>query len=752
MHLRDRERAVWVATRLEDEQAHPHPLDRQRIVERVQDAEVFERFLHRRYVGSKRYSLEGAAGLIPLLDSILDGAAAARAETALIGMSHRGRLTVMVNTVGVPAEALFAGLEDVDPRSTLGSGDVKYHLGATGVHQRPEGGEVRLHLVSNPSHLEAVNPVLMGRARARQARCDRPDARVAVLPICLHGDAAFAGQGITSETLNLAGLAGYEVGGTIHVIVNNLIGFTAEPEALHSTRFSSDAAHRLQVPILHVNGEDPVALERAGRMALEYRNTFGSDVLIDLVAFRRYGHSEVEDPTTTSPVLYKSLGDRPLLCEQIAADWDLDGDAFSSRRREIEDRLSSAQERGRQETKRPRISRMPYWWDDYSGGQYDPDQEVLTSASTKALDLVADRIGAVPDGFTIHPKVERFLEQRAKMLRGEIPLDFGAAECAAFATLLLEERRVRLTGQDCRRGTFNHRNAGLVDQATGARHLPLAHLSEDQAPVEIIDSPLSEAAVLGFEYGFSRDWPDALVLWEAQFGDFANGAQIVIDQFLAAGEDKWSLLSGLVLLLPHGYEGQGPEHSSARIERFLQLCSEHNLQVAQPSTAGQYFHLLRRQALRRWRKPLVVFTPKGMLRAKPAASPGAFEPMIVDGDLSGADRVLICSGKIAHELAAERERRGDDRTVILRIEQLYPLPEAQVHDALRAAGSARKVIWVQEEPSNMGPLAYVRPELQRLAGGRHVTSVKRSASASPATGSGKAHRLEQEALLRLAFA
>jgi 2-oxoglutarate dehydrogenase E1 component len=758
MHLRDRERAVWVATRLEDEQAHPHPLDRQRIVERVQDAEVFERFLHRRYVGSKRYSLEGAAGLIPLLDSILDGAAAARAETALIGMSHRGRLTVMVNTVGVPAEALFAGLEDVDPRSTLGSGDVKYHLGATGVHQRPEGGEVRLHLVSNPSHLEAVNPVLMGRARARQARCDRPDARVAVLPICLHGDAAFAGQGITSETLNLAGLAGYEVGGTIHVIVNNLIGFTAEPEALHSTRFSSDAAHRLQVPILHVNGEDPVALERAGRMALEYRNTFGSDVLIDLVAFRRYGHSEVEDPTTTSPVLYKSLGDRPLLCEQIAADWDLDGDAFSSRRREIEDRLSSAQERGRQETKRPRISRMPYWWDDYSGGQYDPDQEVLTSASTKALDLVADRIGAVPDGFTIHPKVERFLEQRAKMLRGEIPLDFGAAECAAFATLLLEERRVRLTGQDCRRGTFNHRNAGLVDQATGARHLPLAHLSEDQAPVEIIDSPLSEAAVLGFEYGFSRDWPDALVLWEAQFGDFANGAQIVIDQFLAAGEDKWSLLSGLVLLLPHGYEGQGPEHSSARIERFLQLCSEHNLQVAQPSTAGQYFHLLRRQALRRWRKPLVVFTPKGMLRAKPAASPreeftdGAFEPMIVDGDLSGADRVLICSGKIAHELAAERERRGDERTVILRIEQLYPLPEAQVHDALRAAGSARKVIWVQEEPSNMGPLAYVRPELQRLAGGRHVTSVKRSASASPATGSGKAHRLEQEALLRLAFA
>lgn len=758
MHLRDRARATWIAQRLEAEQAHPRPLDRKRILDRIQEAEVFERFLHRRYVGSKRYSLEGAAGLIPLLDSILDGAATARAETALIGMSHRGRLTVMVNTIGVPADALFAGLEDIDPRSTLGSGDVKYHLGATGVHHRPEGGEVRLHLVSNPSHLEAVNPVLMGRARARQARCDRDDARTAVLPICLHGDAAFAGQGITSETLNLAALEGYEVGGTVHVIVNNLIGFTAEPDALHSTAFSSDAAHRIQVPILHVNGEDPIALERAGRLALEYRNTFRSDVLIDLVAYRRYGHSEVEDPTTTSPVLYKSIEGRPLLCEQVAANWGMDDEAFAARRKEIEARLSAAQEAGSQEKTRPRISRMPYWWDDYAGGQYDPDHEVHTAADPEVLELLAKRIAAVPEGFTIHPKVARLLEQRSKMLRAEIPMDFGAAECAAFGTLLIEGRRIRLSGQDCRRGTFNHRNAGLVDPESGARHLPLAHLADDQAPVEIIDSPLSEAAVLGFEYGFSRDWPDALVMWEAQFGDFANGAQIVIDQFLAAGEDKWSLLSGLVLLLPHGYEGQGPEHSSARIERFLQLCSEHNLQLAQPSTAAQYFHLLRRQALRRWRKPLVVFTPKGLLRAKPAMSSrdelaaGEFRPVIVDGDLASARRVLVCSGKIAHELSAERDRREATDTVILRLEQLYPLPEAALHEAFVAASGARKVIWVQEEPSNMGAQAWVRPELQRLAGGRHVTSVKRSASASPATGSGKAHRLEQDALIRLAFA
>jgi 2-oxoglutarate dehydrogenase E1 component len=758
MHLRDRERASWIAARIEDEASNPRPVDRRRIFERVLRAEVLERFLHRRYIGSKRYSLEGAVGLIPLMDSVLDGAARSRMETALIGMSHRGRLTVMVNTVGVPAEAMFAGLEDIDPRSTLGAGDVKYHLGATGVHHRPEGGEVGLHLVSNPSHLEAVNPVLMGRARARQMRCSDPDATHLVLPICLHGDAAFAGQGITSETLNLATLEGYGVGGTVHVIVNNLIGFTAEPLSLHSSLFSSDAAHRIQIPVLHVNAEDPEALERAGRFALDYRNRFGSDVLIDLVGYRRYGHSEVEDPTTTSPLLYERISERPLLHEQLAEHWGIGPTEVEEQRKAVEADLDVAQERGRQQKTRPRISQLPYWWNDYVGGQYDPDREVHTAVPGPVLDRLAQRIAEVPDGFTIHSKLGRFLDQRQKMLRGEAPLDFGAAECAAFASLLLEGRRIRLSGQDCRRGTFNHRNAALVDPKTGAVHVPLAHLSEEQGPVEIIDSPLSEAAILGFEYGFSRDWPDALVLWEAQFGDFANGAQIIIDQFLAAGEDKWSLLSGLVMLLPHGYEGQGPEHSSARIERFLQLCSEHNLQIAQPSTAAQYFHLLRRQALRGWRKPLVVFTPKGMLRAKPACSDrrdisdGLFQPLIVDGDPSTAERILVCSGKIAHELAAERSRRQDERTVILRLEELYPLPETALHDALAEAPKARKVIWVQEEAANMGALAYVRPELQRLAGGRHVTSVKRSASASPATGSAKAHRLEQEALLRLAFA
>jgi 2-oxoglutarate dehydrogenase E1 component len=754
MHIRDRERAIWLAQRLED--PAPAPVDRARVIRRLMEAELFERFLHKRYVGSKRYSLEGNTGLILLLDAVLDTAAVERMEIALLCMSHRGRLTVMVNTVGVPPEALFAGLEDVDPRASLGAGDVKYHLGATGVHRRPEGGDVRVHLASNPSHLEAVNPVLMGRARARQTRLGDDGPRK-VLPICLHGDAAFAGQGITSETLNLAGLPGYDVGGTIQIIVNNLIGFTAEPASLHSSRYSSDAIKRIEVPVLHVNAEDPQAIERAGRIAVEYRQRFGSDVLIDLVGFRRYGHSEVEDPTTTSPLLYAGLQDRPLLYEQIARQWDIDETSLEAERQEIEKRYAHAQETGRSHTKRPPLSTLPYYWDGYSGGQYDPDAEVDTSVDSQLLEEIAAALTDLPEDFHVHPKVEKFLDQRAKMLMGETALDFGTAEAAAFGSLLREGRLVRLTGQDSCRGTFNHRNAVLVDVHDGHRYAPLSRLAREGARLDIYDSPLSEAAVLGYEYGFSRDFPDALVAWEAQFGDFVNGAQIIIDQFLAAGEDKWRLLSGLVMLLPHGYEGQGPEHSSARLERFLQLASEHNLQIAQPSTAAQYFHLLRRQVLRRWRKPLVVFTPKSMLRAKASSSEraeliqGRFERILVDAPQDDVDRILLCSGKIVHELRAERARREDLRTAIVSIEQLYPVPEQEIHGALVRLASARKVVWVQEEPANMGALATIRPELQRLAGGRHVTSVKRSPSASPATGSSKAHKMEQEALIRLAF-
>lgn len=755
MHISDRERAVWVARRLED--TAEAGLDRDHMLRRLMEAELFERFLHRRYVGSKRYSLEGAAGLIPLLDSILDTAVATRAETAILGMSHRGRLTVMVETVGVALESLFAGLEDVDPRSTLGSGDVKYHLGATGVHRRPEGGEIRIRLASNPSHLEAVNPVLCGRARARQTRMGDSE-RTKVIPICLHGDAAFAGQGITAETMNMADLPGYDVGGTVHVIVNNLIGFTAEPPSLHSSRYSSDLAKRLEIPILHVNGEDLAAIERAGRIAMEYRQEFGDDVLIDLIAYRRYGHSEVEDPTTTSPRLYESIAPRGLLFEQVAEQWEVPEDVVETRRKEIEARYAAALDTGRSAQRRPVFHQMPYYWGDYTGGQYEPARAIDTTVDAEALNAVADALESVPEGFEVHPKVAKLVKQRVAMVRGDAPLDYGAAEACAFGSILREGRRVRLSGQDSRRGTFNHRNAALVNPESGAVHVPLSTLSTGEAGFEVIDSPLSEAAVLGFEYGFSRDFPDGLIAWEAQFGDFANGGQIIIDQFLAAGEDKWSLLSGIVLLLPHGYEGQGPEHSSARMERFLQLASEHNLQVAQPSTAAQYFHLLRRQVLSNWRKPLVVFMPKGMLRAKPSSSPreelmtGGFQRAIVDAPSGAVERILLCSGKIAHELRAERERRGSASTAILALEQIYPFPEAEVQEALRSWSSARHVIWVQEEPANMGALSFVRPELQRLAGGRHVTTVKRSASASPATGSNKAHRMEQDALIRLAFA
>ncbi len=753
-HLSDRERACWLVRQLEGHDGTG--IDRTRALRRLLEAELFERFVHRRYVGSKRYSLEGAAGLVWLLDKLFDTAAEGAGRIAMLAMSHRGRLTVMVQNIGIAPEAVFAGLEDVDPRSILGSGDVKYHMGATGVHRAPGGHELQLHLVSNPSHLEAVGSVLVGRARARQIRAGERGIEQ-VLPIWLHGDAAFAGQGITSETINLSRLEGYHCGGTIHVIVNNLIGFTAEPEELHSSRWAADAVKRAEIPILRVHGEDPAALARAARIAVQYRQRYHEDILVDLIAYRRHGHSEVEDPTTTSPKLYALVADHPPLHERLAQQWQADPAWLSAQKEEVETRLARAQDKGRASQHRPVLRRLPAYWDRYVGGQYDPDGEMDTSITVERIEAVAQTLEELPPDFHIHPKIHRFLDQRIQMLRGQTPLDFGSAEAAAFGSLLAEGYLVRLTGQDSRRGTFNHRNAALVDVEDGHVELPLARLATGEARLEIFDSPLSEASVLGYEYGFSRDWPDGLVVWEAQFGDFANEAQVIIDQFLAAGEDKWRLLSGLVLLLPHGYEGQGPEHSSARIERFLQLCSEHNMQVCQPTTAAQYFHLLRRQVLRKWRKPLVVFTPKGMLRSKRAASTrdelvrGGFRAVLTDPEIVEADRVLLCTGKIVHELRAERARREDSRTAIVAIEQLYPFPEAEVHAELRRLATARKIVWVQEEPANMGALAFVRPELQRLCGGRHLTSVKRSASASPATGSTKAHRLEQEALIRLAF-
>ncbi len=753
-HVADPERAGWIAARMEE--AAPAP-DRHRLVRRLAGAELLERFLHQRYVGSKRYSLEGAVALVPLLDGVLAAAARQGVDKVLLAMSHRGRLTVMTRVIGSPASKLFAGYEDFEPRSVLGGGDVKYHLGATGTYTTPSGGVLDMHLVSNPSHLEAVDPVLQGRVRAHQERIGA-DGKRRVLGITIHGDAAFAGQGIVAETLNMADLPGYTVGGTIHIVVNNLIGFTAEPRALHSSRYASDVAKRLAVPILHVNGEDPEAVQRVGEMALDFRATFGTDVVVDLIAYRRYGHSEVDDPTATQPLLYRRIEARPMLWQSYAETCRID----AAERQAIEDdvvtHLAAEQDAGRALHKKPVFRQLPTYWDAYVGGFYQREYDVDTAITPARIAAIDAALGHTPAGFHVHPKLAKLVEQRHEMLSGARPLDWAAAEAVAFGSLLQDGVGVRLTGQDCRRGTFNQRHAVLIDHETGDEHTPLRRLESGRAEFEICDSPLSEAAVLGFEYGFSRDAPESLVCWEAQFGDFANGAQVLLDNFVSAGEDKWDLLTGLVVLLPHGYEGQGPEHSSARLERMLQSCADDNMQVCQPSNAAQYFHLLRRQVLRRWRKPLVVLTPKGALRAPAASSPlahltaGRFEPILPDVEVANAERILVCSGKIVHELRAERTRRKQDRVAIVAVEQIYPFPEAEVDAELHRHAGADAIIWVQEEPANMGALTFVRPLLKQIAGDRPVTSVKRHASASPATGSPKAHALEQSALLELAFA
>lgn len=754
LHLREQDRAQWVASRMEE--AAPEP-DRDAVFRRLAEAELFERFLHARYVGSKRYSLEGIAALIPLLDGLLSAGADHGAELAFLAMSHRGRLTVMDNVVGVPAADILAGIEDPNPRDALGAGDVRYHHGATGTWSDPFSDRtLDVHLVSNPSHLEFVDPVAMGRVRARQARLGEDGVR-RVFPITIHGDGAFAGQGVTAETLNLMELEGFSVGGTIRVIANNRIGFTTRPGDLHSSRFSSDLAHRLSIPIFHVNAEDPDAVLRVARMAADYRDEFGSDVVIDLVGFRRYGHSEVDDPTVAEPILYEQIGERPLLYERYAEQIGMAKEDREEFGQSITDALAEAHDDAREASKTPAMRQLPGYWDGYSGGLEPPasDADVETGVDADRLERLGAALRATPEGFQVHPKVEKLLDAREAMTKGEKPVDWATAELLAFASLLDEEMAVRFSGQDSRRGTFNQRHAILRDVETDAAHIPLEHLGTGR--FGIFDSPLSEAAIVGFEYGYSRDMPDGLICWEAQFGDFVNGAQVPIDQFLVAGEDKWGLLSGLVLLLPHGYEGQGPEHSSARMERFLNLCAEHNMIVAQPTTAAQHFHLLRWQAKRKWRKPLIVFTPKGMLRAPATASErselteGRFQTILEDAAEGAVRKVLLCTGRVGHDLSKARDKAGLEGITILRLDQLYPFPYDELKTRIRALPSETQLIWVQEEPSNMGAWNFVRPRLRRICGDRHVASVTRSESASPASGSAGAHRIEQQTLMDLAL-
>ncbi len=750
MHIANPEQRQWLQEQMEQV---PPAADQKLILTQLIRADIFEQVIQSRYLGTKRFSLEGLTVLIPFLDRVLAVSADLGITKSVFGMSHRGRLNVMTNTIGRKASEIFTKFEDVDPRSIMGGGDVKYHIGATGEYHSPKGQVISLHLASNPSHLEAVDPVVLGRARAKQERIGK-GGKNAVLPLMIHGDAAFAGQGILAETLNMATLHGYNVGGTVHVIVNNLLGFTALPEESNSSRFSSDIAKRLPIPIFHVNAEDPDAVVRVAAIAAEFRNRFHSDIVVDLVGYRRHGHSEVDDPTVTQPRRYAMIKDHPPLYQLYAKRIGVDP---ANEVHQVQQAFLDDQKAATKAEHVPLLRELPHYWDAYKGGELHPEDDVSTGLSSERINELVRSMTTYPSGFHIHPKVKKLFEQRAEMGAGSRPFDYGMAELVAYASLLEAGTPVRLSGQDSQRGTFNQRHAVMVDTETEVKYIPLAHLSKGQGRFEVYNSLLSEAAVLGFEYGFARDYPEALVLWEAQFGDFANGAQIIIDQFIASSEAKWGLLSGIVMLLPHGYEGQGPEHSSARIERYLQLAANDNIQICQPSTAAQYFHLLRRQAMRPWRKPLIVFTPKSMLRHPDASSSLAefardrYQNVLPDNETINPRRLLVCSGKIGHNLRMERAKRKDMGVGIIFVEQLYPWPAEELQAALDQHPGAEEIVWVQEEPANMGARFFVMPLLRRLAGGRAVLSVKRSASATPATGSAKAHEMEERTLIDLAF-
>lgn len=773
MHIDDLAVREWLQERMEgsENSLALTRAEQLRILTRLTDAVIFEDFVQKKFVGAKSFSLEGAESLIPLLDLAIEHAGGQGVEEIVIGMAHRGRLNVLANVLGKSPRLIFREFEDRDAEQWLGSGDVKYHLGYHADWRTQGGRDVHLALCFNPSHLEFVNPVAMGRVRAKQDRLG-DERRERSLLLLIHGDAAFAGEGIVQETLNLSELGAYTTGGALHVIVNNQIGFTTNPAESRSTTYATDVARMLQIPIFHVNGEDPEAVAQVVRLALDYRRRFGRDVVVDMYCYRRRGHNETDEPAFTQPLLVRQIRGRPSVreayLERLLALGEISravADELAAARREhLEEELSLGRSHADDDSlRRGRPSSLGRIWQAYRGGPDADVPEVPTGVPREILAGLLARLGEAPPEFHPHPKAARLLEQRRQMAAGERPLDWAAAEALAFATLAVGGTRVRLTGQDSERGTFSHRHAVLHDIETGRAWAPLQHLAPDQAPVDIRNSPLSEAGVLGFEYGYSLGYPDALVLWEAQFGDFVNAAQVIVDQFLAGAEDKWRSLSGLVLLLPHGFEGQGPEHSSARLERFLQLAAEDNLQVAVPSTPAQYFHLLRRQALRPWRKPLVVMTPKSMLRSPAAVSTldelagGSFRRVLPDARAPEAARttarVLLCAGKLAHELAEERARRGRGDVAILRVEQIYPLADAALAAALAPYAEGTPVVWAQEEPVNMGAWPHLRLRFgERLLGRWPLGVVARAESASPATGSPGSHRLEQQRIYDEAFA
>ena len=765
MHISSPARRSWLAEKMETQFVKPLARDvRVRMLEQLINAEQFERFCHTKYPGTKRFSLEGSESLIPLLDLVLTHGARLGAIEAVMGMAHRGRLTTIEAIVKRPGRDLFGQFEDVEPEKSMGGGDVKYHMGFSTDRIDPNGRAMHVSLSFNPSHLEAVDPVVVGRVRAKQMRHHDIEHRQ-VMGILVHGDAAFAGQGLVPETLQLSGLPGYRTGGTVHIIVNNQVGFTASPAEQRSTPYCTDVAKMLECPIWHVNGEDLDALAHVVEIACEFRSQFSSDVIIDMYCYRKYGHNESDEPSFTQPLMYEVIRKKASPVEVYAHRLIEEGvvateqvNAMTNKRvAELEAELEAA----KSAKQRPDAPSMTAMWRGYHGGIADAPEDADTRVPRQLLENITAAITELPPGFTAHPKIERLLSQRAEMGKGERPIDWGMAELLAYGSLLYQKLNVRFTGQDCARGTFSHRHAIITDIKTAREHLVLGGLHPDQGQCRIYDSPLSEAGVLGFEFGYSLDYPDGLVIWEAQFGDFVNGAQVIIDQFITASEDKWKRLSGIVLYLPHGYEGQGPEHSSARLERFLEACAEQNIQVCQPTTPAQMFHLVRGQVLRHRRKPLVVMTPKSLLRLPAAASTldelasGRFHRVLHDehADPEKVTRVLMCSGKIYYELVEERARRADRTVAIVRIEKLYPWWPNIVEESFAKYGKLAELFWVQDEPSNMGAGNFVTPRLHKLIDGKGIKYdfISRTESASPATGSHKAHVMEQQQILRQAF-
>ncbi len=765
MHIQDPKQRKWIQDRVERPHARVEREEQLRILRRLNSAEAFETFLQTKYVGQKRFSLEGGESVIPLLDAVIDSAAESRLDEVVIGMAHRGRLNVLANIVGKSYAQIFREFEgNLDPKSMHGSGDVKYHLGAEGTFTGLDGEQIKVSLVANPSHLEAVDPVLEGVVRAKQDVINKGGTDFTVLPVALHGDAAFAGQGVVAETLNMSQLRGYRTGGTVHIVINNQVGFTAAPESSRSSMYATDVARMIEAPIFHVNGDDPEAVVRVARLAFEFRQTFNKDVVIDLICYRRRGHNEGDNPSFTNPQMYnlidKKRSVRKLYTESLIGRGDITLEEAEQSLQDFQGQLEKVFAEVREATAAPAPAHVP-------DAQAEFPVAVTTAVSQEVVKRIAESQVNIPERITVHPRLLPQLQRRAASI-DDGTIDWGFGETLAIGSLLMEGTPVRLSGQDSRRGTFGQRHAVLVDQETGEDYTPLLYLTEDQAHFNVYDSLLSEYAAMGFEYGYSLARPSSLVIWEAQFGDFVNGAQTVVDEFISSAEQKWGQTSGVTLLLPHGYEGQGPDHSSARPERFLQMCAQDNMTVAMPTLPSNYFHLLRWQVHNPHHKPLIVFTPKSMLRLKAAASKveefttGGFRPVIGDDTVNPADvrKVVFCAGKVYYDLEAERQKRGVTDTAIIRLERLYPLPGAELQAEIAKYPNAEKYLWAQEEPANQGAWPFIALNLidhldlavgADIPAGERLRRISRPHSSSPAVGSAKRHQAEQQQLVNEVF-